>query len=176
MRKCTPEHHRKYHKEYQRKYRLLTKEREYQKEYQKKYRKTHKEKSRKAYRKHYHSNKEFHSQRNKEWRKANPDLAQQYQRERRARVRGAQGTCSARQWKLRCDLYGWRCAYCRIILDFSNLTCDHQIPLSKGGSNWPSNLVPACQFCNFSKRNKKPQEFRLKTSFGAPRVLFGPRH
>ena len=36
---------------------------------------------------------------------------------------------------------------------------DHRIPLSRGGSNWPENIVIACPFCNLSKCDKTPLEF-----------------
>jgi 5-methylcytosine-specific restriction endonuclease McrA len=36
---------------------------------------------------------------------------------------------------------------------------DHVIPLVRGGSNGPENLVPACKSCNSSKQAKLPEEF-----------------
>jgi 5-methylcytosine-specific restriction endonuclease McrA len=33
---------------------------------------------------------------------------------------------------------------------------DHVIPLSRGGSNWPTNLVCACGQCNSRKCDKLP--------------------
>ncbi|MBO9542723.1 HNH endonuclease [bacterium] len=55
--------------------------------------------------------------------------------------------------------WGWRCRYCNIRLTFATLTIDHRIPLSRGGSNWLANLVPACRSCNSSKHNKKEDEY-----------------
>jgi hypothetical protein len=37
---------------------------------------------------------------------------------------------------------------------------DHALPSSKGGDNAEWNLVPACESCNCSKKNKTVQEFR----------------
>ena len=37
---------------------------------------------------------------------------------------------------------------------------DHVIPRSKGGSDEPSNVVIACQWCNSSKRNRTLEEWR----------------
>lgn len=36
---------------------------------------------------------------------------------------------------------------------------DHLLPISRGGSNAPSNLVLACESCNLSKNNKTAAEF-----------------
>jgi 5-methylcytosine-specific restriction endonuclease McrA len=36
---------------------------------------------------------------------------------------------------------------------------DHVVPLSKGGSNGPENLVIACAFCNISKHDRLPHEW-----------------
>lgn len=36
---------------------------------------------------------------------------------------------------------------------------DHLIPLNKGGTNWPNNIVCSCEKCNLSKGAKLPQEW-----------------
>jgi 5-methylcytosine-specific restriction endonuclease McrA len=72
----------------------------------------------------------------------------------RARQRGAVGTHSLAQWHGRVSYYAWRCFYCRVELTAETLTKDHRIPLSKGGSDWAANLVPACQRCNCSKSDR----------------------
>jgi 5-methylcytosine-specific restriction endonuclease McrA len=36
---------------------------------------------------------------------------------------------------------------------------DHVIPLSRGGSNGPENIVIACPHCNLSKSNRLPHEW-----------------
>jgi 5-methylcytosine-specific restriction endonuclease McrA len=51
-----------------------------------------------------------------------------------------------------------RCRYCRTRIDEA-FEIDHWIPLSKGGSNYPENLVLACPSCNAAKRDKLPHDF-----------------
>ena len=49
---------------------------------------------------------------------------------------------------------GFCCQYCNLKLPTQNLTFDHVLPRSLGGrTNW-SNVVTACQKCNFKKGNK----------------------
>lgn len=50
--------------------------------------------------------------------------------------------------------YGFRCVYCNKKKKRKDLTLDHVIPITKGGTNSIENLVPACCFCNLSKGNK----------------------
>lgn len=52
---------------------------------------------------------------------------------------------------------GGRCFYCWDELDIIwDLVCDHYIPLSRGGIDDHSNLVPACTFCDQRKGNRLP--------------------
>lgn len=39
-------------------------------------------------------------------------------------------------------------------LQIYELTEDHRIPLSRGGTDWIANIVPCCLSCNCSKGNK----------------------
>jgi hypothetical protein len=72
-----------------------------------------------------------------------------------ARAKAAEGFHSEAQWLARVAFYGWRCAYCDIKLTPFTLTKDHRIPLSKRGSDWPANLVPACKRCNSWKKDRR---------------------
>ena len=47
--------------------------------------------------------------------------------------------------------YGGRCAYCGSPLDIHQMTVDHVLPQSKGGSNSLENLMPSCRKCNTEK-------------------------
>lgn len=80
---------------------------------------------------------------------------------RQSREDNAPGVHTEEQWIERVKYFGWRCRYCKDLLTLKTLTKDHQIPLSRRGSQWASNLVPACQSCNSSKRDRKPTEWRV---------------
>lgn len=54
---------------------------------------------------------------------------------------------------------GRRCVYCATALGLENATLDHVIPLARGGTHHPGNLVAACQECNQLKGSLLPTEF-----------------
>jgi len=58
--------------------------------------------------------------------------------------------------------FGDDCGYCG---KTCKPTLDHFIPLSRGGSNCLSNLVPACRECNSSKRANDPKEWFQEQPF-----------
>lgn len=55
---------------------------------------------------------------------------------------------------------GYRCQYCGTYS--TNLTVDHIIPKSRGGSDTWENLVAACISCNNKKGNRTPEEAGMK--------------
>lgn len=61
------------------------------------------------------------------------------------------GTLTAAQWHECCELFNMSCAYCGAI---TNLTMDHVVAVSAGGTTEVSNIIPACMHCNSSKQNK----------------------
>lgn len=81
----------------------------------------------------------------------NPEIFRQKVRRRRARKLNAVGSHTLTQWMARVEYYGWRCKYCKCELTIRTLTKDHRIALSKGGSEWAANTVPACRPCNSRK-------------------------
>ena len=60
---------------------------------------------------------------------------------------------TAKELKARFETFGNQCVYC---LSCDRLTVDHFLPLALGGVNAIYNLVPACESCNFSKRDRDP--------------------
>ena len=95
----------------------------------------------------------------REWRAKNPDKAKLTKAiariNRRARELGAQGSFTTAQWLQKVAYHGWRCIYCHIELSNLTLTVEHRKELSRGGSNWPANLAPACATCNKSRRGRR---------------------
>lgn len=59
------------------------------------------------------------------------------------------------------------CRYCGQKLKPKTATLDHVLPLSRGGSDDPENLVLACHPCNQCKGNRTPLEW-------ASDILNGP--
>lgn len=80
-------------------------------------------------------------------------------RRRAATRRGADGYCSLEQLHARIEYYGGRCWLCGCdwyaLLAYDQ-TIDHIKPVSKGGSEWPANLRPACRSCNSAKNASWP--------------------
>jgi 5-methylcytosine-specific restriction endonuclease McrA len=110
----------------------------------------------------YAKNKERMYVANTAWKKANRDKTKAIATRRRARKANAKGDFTADQWKDRLAYHGYKCVYCGVEKHETPegwLSCDHMIPLSKGGTNWPSNLVPACRSCNCSKGTKTYFEY-----------------
>jgi 5-methylcytosine-specific restriction endonuclease McrA len=111
---------------------------------------------------------------NRQWSKDNPDKRREMHRNRRAQERGATGSATSQDVQNRFSAHGHKCIYCAAQSD--DLHMDHIKPLSKGGSNWPGNLAPACGPCNLSKGAKWGQElidWGLQR-FGAERVKSWP--
>lgn len=77
---------------------------------------------------------------------------------RYAEEKGAEGSYGARDVIDVFEAQGGRCYYCGCELD-ETWQVDHYIPITRGGSNWPSNIVATCSPCNRTKYNKLPWEF-----------------
>ena len=56
----------------------------------------------------------------------------------------------------------FKCAVCGCDLKETGYHIDHKIPLSRGGSNWPSNLQLLCPFNNVQKSNATDEEYLHK--------------
>lgn len=75
-------------------------------------------------------------------------------RNQRAKEKGATDTLSLTDWEKILKKFGNRCAYCGSDGKPLGLGADHLIPLTKGGTNTPDNVVPCCRSCNSRKNTK----------------------
>jgi HNH endonuclease len=118
----------------------------YQRAYQPRWNATHPEKRLEYERRYIENNRE----------KVNAKVKRRSQRKR-----AAKGHCSEDQWQDRIDFYGRRCYLCGCDWDALPKGQKHQehvIPVSRGGTNWPSNFRPACGKCNSIKHDKMPDQ------------------
>lgn len=109
------------------------------------------------------THKQQTAERGKRWRINNPERNRLNIRlqahKRRARFYSAPGSYDMEQLFSRFQFHLWKCRYCGCTLTETTVTADHQIPLCRGVSNWPSNIVPSCLSCNCRKRHRTPGEF-----------------
>ena len=101
---------------------------------------------------------------NKEWRRTHLIQNVTHRTNWRAKKMGAKGRFTSEEFQLLCERFAWRCGYCGCpVVDRANekntVTPDHVIPLSKGGSNFIWNLIPACWDCNNQKGDRTPREW-----------------
>lgn len=92
------------------------------------------------------------------WRRLNLERAHALSRSYKARKRGAVGSHTGNDVKRLYVLQRGKCTSCADALK-NVYHVDHIEPLSKGGSNSPTNLQLLCPSCNLRKSNKLPHVF-----------------
>ena len=105
------------------------------------------EKRRRRDRKRYLRRRERALAYNKEWKKQHRERVNEYDRARRARLKGSPET----EFISRAEIYerdGGRCHICQRPVEESDFTLDHLIPLSKGGTHIRTNVALAHRVCN----------------------------
>ena len=124
----------------------------------KSYRERNKDKVRRTTRVYYDKNIDVIKNRNKEYCKNNKDKAKIYSQNRRSRLNGNNGKFTKKDIDFIIKFQSNLCFYCdKDISD--NYHIDHFVPISKGGSNNPENLVISCPQCNLFKNAKEPLDF-----------------
>lgn len=96
------------------------------------------------------------------WKKANLEQVRVHAKNRRAREKNAEGSFTLADLRRIFAEQGGKCAYCGDQLYLrkrGGLSIDHVIPLVRGGSNYPENLVCACISCNSSKNDRLLDEW-----------------
>lgn len=141
--------------------------REQEIERHRRYRERNKDKIREAARRYRAANAQKLQERQRRWQELNPEKKREYSRRwykrnteqacecarrnnsaRRAAHRRALVPLTSDQKRHRYALFENRCAYCGSV---DRLTVDHVVPLSAGGLDEITNIVPACFGCNRSK-------------------------
>ena len=112
------------------------------------------EREQQAKREYQHAHKEEQRERERKWLKANPDKRRANVHRRRARERAAEAFFTDAEWSALKAFYDYTCLHCGKREPEIQLTPDHVIPLSKGGSNAISNIQPLCKTCNSAKGTK----------------------
>lgn len=84
------------------------------------------------------------------WKRQNKDKVCRKEQKRRALRMGSSTHYTVLEWNALCLWFGSVCLACGV----DELTIDHVVPLSKGGSNGIQNLQPLCRACNTRKHAK----------------------
>jgi 5-methylcytosine-specific restriction endonuclease McrA len=121
-----------------------------------KYYSEHKEQHRQSGLSWQRANKDKVAAANKKWEQANPESRRRRTANRRARLQKVfTGQITLKEI---IKFYANPCFYCG---SNKEITLDHIIPISKGGSHSIGNIVSACQSCNYSKHDKLYMEWRI---------------
>jgi len=128
-----------------------------------------------ARKKYYENNTEKELQRKKNWRENNKDFLKEYQQKYQSNNmhRWIEYTNRRRTMALNngvfyisknelLKIYNSPCIYCGSLL---NITLDHVIPISRGGTHGIGNIAAACKNCNLSKSSKTIMEWRKSLAY-----------
>lgn len=130
-------------------------------EREKELRKTDPERIRARDRAKYHKNPKKATERTLRYQRNHPEVRSYHDRKKTAKRNNAEGTYTKTDIELLYRTQKAKCWHCGIsIADKYHI--DHLIPLSRGGTNWPNNLVLACPKCNMSKGSKLTHEWNGK--------------
>jgi 5-methylcytosine-specific restriction endonuclease McrA len=105
----------------------------------------------------YQEQKTRHAMNSKRYRTFNYNRILVRNRNRHALKKAAVGTHTEQDIQKQYERQKGRCYYCHAKI--TKYHVDHVVPLTRGGSNDPSNLVIACPTCNISKHNKLLHEW-----------------
>lgn len=95
------------------------------------------------------------------WDKAHPEQRRAYQSKRRSLMLASESSYTGADVRRQYAAQKGACYWCGATVG-DKFDVDHVIPLSRGGSNGPDNIVVACPSCNRSRHNKLPHEFGVR--------------
>ena len=93
------------------------------------------------------------------WHAAHPEVRKISSERYMARKATAVGSFTTKEWLALVATFAGRCAYCG---EEGPLQADHRTPLSRGGTNFIWNILPACRSCNCRKSKTTEREFRVR--------------
>lgn len=118
----------------------------------------------------------------KKWRHKNIKKILEWNRKRSLEKKGVIGNHNDKEWQENKKYYDFRCVKCGIKeselkeiwkgTSFVNLTKDHIVPISRGGTDYMWNIQPLCVSCN-SKKHKIKNEKIVAVSMGADPLHIG---
>ncbi|HSU72528.1 MAG TPA: HNH endonuclease signature motif containing protein [Candidatus Binatia bacterium] len=82
------------------------------------------------------------------------ESARIYNELRRGRKLKAEGSFTRKEWLTKRNSSEGKCPFCQKQVGVEKMTIDHIIPLSKGGSNYISNIRAICRSCNSAIGNR----------------------
>ncbi|HEV8669179.1 MAG TPA: HNH endonuclease signature motif containing protein [Candidatus Limnocylindria bacterium] len=88
---------------------------------------------------------------------SHPEVKRAKEQAYRARKIAAEGSFTGAEWLELLDRWDNVCAYCG---EPGPLEADHRVPLSREGTNFIDNILPACRRCNGRKHKMTEEEFR----------------
>lgn len=106
-------------------------------------------------------NKATQAEAGRAWRKLNREAANTIARNRRARIRSAEGKHTAAEIIAQLAKQSGKCYYCFVVLK-NKKHADHYIAIANGGANDIENIVISCQPCNNEKHTMHPLDFIRK--------------
>jgi 5-methylcytosine-specific restriction endonuclease McrA len=106
----------------------------------------------------YERNRERAIEETRQWCQEHTEQAKANKRRHRARKRDAAGQHTAADIQVIYASQRGLCWWCSCELK-DNYHVDHRVPLARGGSDAPENLVLTCPHCNISKGSKLPSEW-----------------
>ena len=125
-------------------------------EYQKKYRIENKARTLEYAAQYREKNRDLTNEKISNYRQTKKGKFKQRQKYYKKKVleKKAVGTHSLEEWENLKKKFNYTCQMCRKSEPEIILTEDHIFPISKGGTNWISNIQPLCRKCNSKKGNK----------------------
>lgn len=94
-----------------------------------------------------------------EYRNTNRAWVRAWNQKRRCALRAAEGSFTGEQILDKLSKQRDKCANCKKKLSSGKYHIDHVMPISKGGSNYISNIEILCVKCNLTKHAKLPEQW-----------------